>query len=356
MMELSSFLKEIQKAERYDELFSLHQKMPQLIQQSRLLKHKSSSFICHQISRWHDQLMRRVIELAKKEFVQQTGQSLPCFNWVLFGSSAREETTFWTDQDNGLIYLYPEHSDPHEVDQKFELLSQMIVHGLHQAGYPLCEGKVMANYLPWRSSLEEWLQKISIWVEHPTLENIRSIMIAADMRSIYGEPQLFYRVRQKLFQEMNFSPSTINKCWSFIDHQSFPLGFFGNWLKERHGVFAGTIQLKRSGYQQLVGMLRLFSMHKGIVVASSRKRIAGLAQVDPFFAHYQSEIQKSLDTFLSIRLSHHIRIGNIRKQPEDFIHLDELSKYQQVEWKEAILWVKKLKRVWREKYLVGEYE
>src|SRR5690606_25989249 len=155
----------------------------------------------------------RVIELAKQEFFQQTGQSLPCFSWILFGSSAREEATFWTDQDNGLIYVYPKRSDPQEVDAWFERLADMIVHGLYQAGYPLCEGKVMANYDRWRSSLGEWKRKVSNWVQRPTMESVRSIMITADMRSIYGEQRLFYRVQQELFGQMNLFPQTLNKCW-----------------------------------------------------------------------------------------------------------------------------------------------
>ncbi|SEN42520.1 DUF294 nucleotidyltransferase-like domain-containing protein [Lihuaxuella thermophila] len=342
--EYERFISEIQKALDYDQLLELHHAMPAWIRRCFLHRRVPGSVACRRISEWHDRMIKRVIQLAEEKFQRRIGQRLPAYSWIVFGSGGREEPTFWTDQDNGLVYDYPANIEPEQVDEWFVRFSDIIVTGLEKAGYPFCEGNVMATNPRWRGSLKKWEKQFQTWAADPISQHHRFLMIAADMRHIYGDPSLANDLRILLSQAFQQHPGVLKKAAEFNAHLPLPLGIFGQWYKERYGEHAGKVNVKQGGYLQLTGALRILNCKYRAERSSSAERLKKLSEeIDSLFK-YRKEIQESLDLFLTLRLLQHVTDEVEGKKPEDYIDPHRLDPQLEKQWKKAIKWARWLQQ------------
>ncbi|MBA4494455.1 DUF294 nucleotidyltransferase-like domain-containing protein [Paenactinomyces guangxiensis] len=334
--ECGLFVKHIQAATTEQQLLELHLEMPEYIRRYFIRTKTPGSIACFRISYWHDLMMSRVIELAEQEVQIKIGRKLPAFSWLLFGSAGRREPTFRTDQDHGLVYIYPKKTEPNQVDEWFKRLADKVVTGLEQAGYPLCTGNVMSTNSRWRGPLEKWQTHFVDWAENPISEHHRFLMIAADLRHMYGDPSLAKRLQKYLYQVTRKYPKVLKKGAEFNSRLRMPLGFLNQWYKERYGYHSGTVNIKQSGYLQLVGSLRILSCKYAILESSSAKRVAKLLQNLGLTDPHATEIHKSLDLFLTLRLRRHVNCAALGKAPDDFLDPHQLDKGAEKQWKQAI--------------------
>lgn len=338
------FKSKIQKASEYDQLLELHHAMPAYIRRCFLHRQVPGSVACRKISEWHDWMMRRVIQLAEEKFQRRIGRRLPAYSWIVFGSGGREEPTFWTDQDNGLVYIYPANAEPEQVDEWFVRFSDIIITGLEKAGYPFCEGNVMATNPRWRGPLKKWETQFQTWAADPVSKHHRFLMIAADMRHIYGDPSLVKCLRTLLSQVFQHYPAALKKAAEFNAHLHLPLGIFRQWYKERYGDHAGTVNVKQSGYLQLTGALRILSCKYRTEKSSSAKRLEKLSEEIDSISKYREEIQESLDLFLTLRLLQHVTDEMQGRKPDDYIDPLRLDTQLEKQWKKAIKWARWLQQ------------
>ncbi|MEZ4483507.1 MAG: DUF294 nucleotidyltransferase-like domain-containing protein [Syntrophotaleaceae bacterium] len=107
------------------------------------------------ISHLHHAIIKRVYALCEQQMTA-AGQQKPavrhCF--LIMGSGGRREMLLGPDQDNGFIYEDMSDDKLAEVENYFVPFADKLVAALAEVGYPLCEGKVMANNPAWRGRLE----------------------------------------------------------------------------------------------------------------------------------------------------------------------------------------------------------
>lgn len=336
--EYHEFICKIHHASGYSQLLQLHEAMPDYIRRCFLEKKVPGSEACLLISHWHDLIMTQVIQRAEAEIQKQIGHELPPFSWMLFGSGGREEPTFWTDQDNGLVYLYPENEDSDPVDEWFQHFAEKVVKGLEKVGYPLCEGNVMATNPRWRGPLDQWQKRFELWAKEPISEHHRFLMIAADLRHVYGDPALSVRLRTCLNNILQQYPGALSKAAEFHAQLRLPVGAFQQWYKERYGKHAGTVNIKLGGYLQMSGAIRILSCKYSLHESSTSKRIQQSCKQLSSMAKYATELQQSLDVLLTLRLVQHVLDEENGKEPEDYIDPGQLEKPLQKKWKQAIRW------------------
>jgi CBS domain-containing protein len=338
------FKKKILQASGYHQLLELHETMPDYIRHCFMQVDIPGSVSCHYISYWHDLIMQKVIQLVEEQVIKKINQPIPAYSWILFGSGGREEPTFWTDQDNGLVYSYLGNVKPTVVDGWFLQIAERVVQGLQKVGYPLCEGNVMATNKRWRGPIEKWFNQFNSWARDPVSQNHRFLMIAADLRHLYGSREITQKLHQHLIRIILDYPEVLIKAAEFNSHLLIPLGIFNQWYKERYGEHAGTINIKQSGYLQLVGALRILNCKYALPNSSTAARIQLLSEKVPTIKVQTEKIKASLDLFLSLRLQQHVVNQLNGKKPGDYIDPRHLNKKIEKEWKTAIKCVRWLQQ------------
>ncbi|MBS7531040.1 hypothetical protein IC619_011100 [Hazenella sp. IB182353] len=327
----------IQQAKTTSELLQIHDEMPRYIQICFLQTKEPGAVTCQKISDWHDQMIQKVIADVQCTIQAEIGCDLPSYSWVLFGSWARQETTFYTDQDNGLIYEYPVGSREEEVDTWFEKFANQVVQNLVEVGYPLCDGNVMASNHRWRGSIATWKKQLAEWLDVNSSRTQRLFMIAADMRHVYGQHQLAYELE-------NYMISLVKKEQHFLLNAAhananlkLPISWWGYWYKERYGAYANHINVKRGGYIQLIGVVKILSFYYAITAKSTRDRLKQIG-------HLNAQLQDNLDFLLTIRLRQHVYDFEHGKTPTNYILPASLEKNEERLWKKHLKSIRRLQK------------
>jgi len=109
------------------------------------------------ISHLHYAIIKRVYAICEQQMVA-AGQQKPAVrhSFLIMGSGGRREMLLGPDQDNGFIYEDMSEEKLAEVESYFVPFAEKLVASLAEVGYPLCEGKVMANNPAWRGRLSDW--------------------------------------------------------------------------------------------------------------------------------------------------------------------------------------------------------
>ncbi|MCZ8518022.1 MULTISPECIES: DUF294 nucleotidyltransferase-like domain-containing protein [Paenibacillus] len=229
-------------------------------------------------NRFHDAVIRRVIELSEREYDESHGSSAPLpYAFLLFGSGGRGEQTLWSDQDNGLVYQDP--SSPGEqaaAEAYFQGLAQQISSNLELAGYPPCSGNVICTNAKWRKSVTAYRQTIAGWLQDPDWENVRYLLIAADLRTVYGEQALGEAVAEEFHAYVAAHPAMLEHLLHNTLHHKVSLGLFGQLIKERYGEDAGGVDVKYGAYIPIVNGIRLLAIEAGIRSTSTEERMLAL--------------------------------------------------------------------------------
>lgn len=192
-----------------------------------------------------------------------------CF--ILFGSGGRSEQTLWSDQDNGLVYGESEKHQEEEVEEYFIKLVDCILQGLDALGYPPCEGNVVSSNKQWRKPLTAYTQMMLEWLQEPEWENIRYLLIMADMRCIYGSQNLVDQLRGTILTYVQENSSVLNYLLSNTLHHKISLGVFGQLITERYGEDAGGFDIKYGAYIPIVNGIRLLAIKLELCTHPPRK-------------------------------------------------------------------------------------
>ncbi|MGZ9236120.1 MAG: DUF294 nucleotidyltransferase-like domain-containing protein, partial [Anaerolineales bacterium] len=144
--------REISRAKSADEVARCCERTPLLVK-TLIDSSARPRHVTHMLASICDAATERLIQLA----VDDLGIPPAPFALIAMGSQGRQEQTLVTDQDNGIIFVPPEDTDPKEAGEYFLRLGQQVCDGLNQAGYPFCRGGVMASNPRWCRSLADWL-------------------------------------------------------------------------------------------------------------------------------------------------------------------------------------------------------
>ena len=153
--------------------------------------------LTHFISALNDTLTRRIITL-NLEMHDLYGID---WAWLSFGSEGRDEQTFSTDQDNGIIFLCTDLMDRELTQLRLLDFARDVNADLDRCGFPLCSGNIMASNPALCLTLEEWEEKFAAWIRTPEPEALLNATIFFDFRALFGKLNLAERLHLSLMRQ-----------------------------------------------------------------------------------------------------------------------------------------------------------
>ena len=226
------------------------------------------------MSSMNDRISRRLLQMLG------SGDLGASFCWLAFGSEAREEQGFVTDQDNGIVFVPPEPADPAHVEEvRAGLLAfaRQVNDGLDACGFPRCKGNIMAGNPELCLSLAEWKEKFSRWIRATTPKALLNATIFFDLRAMHGNERLAETLLDHLLAESR--GNTI-----FLHHMAVnalgvapPIGRISRFTTGG-GQDRGTIDLKTQGSRLFVNVARIYALANGVRGANTVERLRVVGQ------------------------------------------------------------------------------
>ncbi|MCM3699836.1 DUF294 nucleotidyltransferase-like domain-containing protein [Paenibacillus macerans] len=255
------------------------------------------------VGEMHDAVMGQACQLCE-EMLRQEGFGPPPshYAFVAFGSAGRAEQTLWSDQDNGLIYG---DGDEAENAAYFEAFGNKLSQVLEQVGYPPCPGNVMLSNPLWRGDLSRWERQFMEWREALGWEHVRYLMIASDMRHIYGDQVLSGVLRKTMKRVMELDQGTERDVIAAVLRNTVrhkaALNILGQVITEPAGEHAGDFDVKYGLYIPIVNAVRYFALQYGIETSSTWERISQLYQLEAVPARWLESCRKAFATAVKFR-------------------------------------------------------
>jgi CBS domain-containing protein len=337
MDEMKALLTEISLVNSFVELKRLHEKLERQMNE-QLKRYDSMEELVYSLSEVHDALVKKTLYFAECETVQSAvGERPKTWCWFVMGSMGRREATIWADQDNGILF----DCEQGKEQKCYAYIQQFAAVGtkyLQAVGYPFCPGNVMATNPRWSNSLQDWRTKICNYLAGHLPNDIRFLLMAVDMRPIYGELRLVEEEKQRMTEWIYQRPIILKRVGEHSLFPKIPLGLFGHFLEERYGPYYGQFNLKHSGYVQLINCVKFLSLLENITADTTLERIEKLKGSIP-----RSLLEDTKQAFLQclyFRLKHAAQYG----QHDHYIHLQKLNKEEQWKLKKAMKTTKKLQR------------
>ena len=249
------------------------------------------------ISTLNDLLTSRIIELECSAAGLQHPNS---FCWLALGSEGRLEQTFYTDQDNGIIFSVPNGATADAVRQRLLPVAKRINEALANCGFPLCSGGVMASNPKWCLSLEEWHKTFAEWIDHGSPEDLLNASIFFDFRCLHGNASLAAELRAWLGKRISGVPRFLHQMAANALRNRPPLGVIRDFVVGQQQ----TLDIKLNGTTPFVDAARIFSLASGSSATNTVQRLRDIAAPMHLGA---AEIEGWIDAFYflqTMRLLH----------------------------------------------------
>jgi CBS domain-containing protein len=291
----------------------------------------------------HHGIMKRVYELTQAA-VAAEGLTQPNIRhaFLIMGSGGRREMLLGPDQDNGLIYEDVPDERMVEVEAYFVPFSERLVHALAEVGYPLCDGKVMANNPVWRGRLSDWRQRVRKWINSPDPQNVLNSTIFFDFTTLVGDPSLSHKLRQFVNEEIRRFPLFLYHLMTLDYKHKAPVGLLGRFILEKDGKHDGQISLKQSGLVFIVDCMRMFALEKELQELTTLDRLRMLVKKNVFEADTAEHIRAAFESLVFLRLRNEIELVEEGREPSHYLDPYALSKNEQDLLKESFHAVNKL--------------
>jgi CBS domain-containing protein len=288
------------------------------------------------ISGLNDSLTRRVIELV------QGPHDLAELDWawLAFGSEGRDEQTFSTDQDNGIIFTCPAGVAAEALRERFLAFAREVNEGLARCGFPLCKGNIMASNPSWCLSQEEWRERFAKWIRAPEPEALLNATIFFDFRALYGNEGLARELRQWLLGQTAGATLFLRHMAENAVKAAPPLGMIRDFVFDSNAEFPHTLDLKAFGARPFVDAARILALGHGIVHSSTTERLRAAAAQNLLG---NDDINAAIEGFFFIQ---QLRLRNQRAVTapggENRIDPDKLNELDRQVLKEAFKQAKRL--------------
>jgi CBS domain-containing protein len=292
------------------------------------------------ISALNDSLTRRVIELNLQNHDLYGIE----WAWLAFGSEGRDEQTFSTDQDNGIVYICTDMMDREQVGLRFHEFALDVNRDLDACGFPWCKGNIMASNPQWCLTLEGWQEKFEHWVREPNPDALLNATIFFDFRSLYGHGYLADRLRRWMLSLTQSNPLFLRMMAANALQVAPPLGRFRDFVTDLDQKNPGKLDLKTYGARLFIDAARIYALASGVHNTNTPQRMKLAAARLGMSSEEISSMIEAFNFIQLLRLRHqHLereqgKPGDNLIDPEDLNELDrrilkeafkQARKYQQ---------------------------
>jgi len=277
-----------------------------------------------------DAAVTRLLELAEDEF----GPAPARFAFIALGSEGREEQTLATDQDHAIIFEdVPEEAEP-GVRDHFLKVGRFVSDGLALAGYPLCQGEIMAGNPRWCRPLRTWKGYFAEWLRTAEPKDILDIKIFFDFRTVRGEADLARELRRHIDGILAQEPPFLLHYAQYTLQYKAPLSFFGHIVLEEGKEGQRTFNIK-DALMPVVNFARLYAFRHGVADANTVDRLHALLELGVLREGLHDEAVKVYDYLMQLRLAHQVRALDREAAPGNDIDPRELTHIEESLLKQA---------------------
>lgn len=301
----------------------------------------------HIITAITDALTCRLIALAEAEL----GPPPVPYVWVAAGSQGRCEQTAKSDQDNCMVlsdaFMPALHGD------YFKTLARRVCDGLAACGYVHCPGEMMAMTDTWRQPLSIWRHYFQRWTENPEPKALMLITVFFDLRAVHGEFELLEALRRDVLahtpQKSLFLAHVVNNA----QRQRPPLNLFGQIASTHSGAHAGTVDLKNHAITPIVDLARICALEAGLLEVNTCDRIEKASKLGELSEPSSRDLRDAFEFVSRLRIAHQTFCMQRGLEPDNHLHLQELSNFERHHLRDAFSVIQSLQDVWAQRYPSG---
>ncbi len=302
----------IEKTESIHELALYHKQLPSLI---KGLKGSGAGAASSKrfISNVSDSITRKVVQ----DSISKLGNPPTSFVFLALGSEGRREQTLATDQDNAIVFDDSIEGKVGEQREYFLNLGRKICEGLNTAGFPFCEGGVMAMNSEYCMGLKQWKVMISGWAAQPEPEKILNSSIFFDFRPVFGNYDLSEKLQQFILGKLKGQHlffANLLKGLFLIKPPEMDSSFF---KKER-------IEIKLP-ILSLTSIVRFWALKNGISLRNTLERLFALESAGVFSDTQREEFEEAFLFLTRLRISNQLRQWEKGKPMTNIIKTKHLS-------------------------------
>ena len=343
--------REILAQQKIEGLYNMSSKVP-LVVRTLIEEGAKANNITRMITIINDQILTRLLSLL----IEEQGEPPVNFCWLLMGSEGRKEQTFWTDQDNALVYMNPENDQQQqEAEHYFKEFAEKAIQHLVKCGFPECPGNIMASNPKLRKDMAGWAREFNHWMLSPEPEEILKSTIFFDFRGGFGDMDMAKRLRLRLCriapkQDM-FLRELAKDCLTIRP----PLSFFRNFIVEKNGEHKNSLNLKETGLVPFVDFARLMALKYGIPESNTLGRLQLLNEHGHISSELYSETVEAYEFLMQLRLIHQLHMMEEGMTPNNYINPADLTDIEKQTLKEAFEVIRKIQASVNQQFHLREF-
>ena len=293
--------------------------------------------VAYMMSAVCDAATSRLIELA----VEELGPPPSPFTFIAMGSQGRQEQTLLTDQDNAIIYR---QDDGATTSAYFLALGERVCQWLHQAGYALCNGKVMANNPDWCRSLLEWKENFADWILKAEPKELLDFSICLDFRPVYGEAELANELRIHIYKVLQDRPRFLPHLAQNALLYKPPFRLLGKIIKSGGPPEeAGRLNMKET-LMPLIGLGRLYALRHKLPLTHTMERIEALVWKKVLQPSVCDAVSASYDFLMRLRFQAQLAGLQSGGPMDNCIILNQIGHMDEAMLKQAFLQIESLQK------------
>jgi CBS domain-containing protein len=263
------------------------------------------------VSQAYDKTLRKAVLFS----LQEVGDP-PCrFAMLSLGSNARGEMTLFSDQDNAVVFEPTASVSCEAARSYFLILADRVCRRLDQAGYPYCEGGVMASNPRWCLSVKEWMENLSSWMTDPSAESLMEMNIAFDIHCALGDQELVDVLVQHIQHTLDANPAFLTHYARNCLTLKTP-GLLAGRLKSSNPGKNVSINLKEC-ILPIVMFARLYTHRHGLPERTTIERILAMENSGILQPQSAQDLKEAFDYLWQLRFRTQIRAY------EDLRHVHE---------------------------------
>jgi CBS domain-containing protein len=235
----------------------------------------------------------------------------------------------------------------------FKTLARRVCDGLAACGYVHCPGEMMAMTDTWRQPLSIWRQYFQRWTENPEPKALMLITVFFDLRAVHGEFELLDALRRDVLahtpQKSLFLAHVVNSA----QRQRPPLNLFGQIASSHSGAHAGTVDLKNHAITPIVDLARICALESGLLEVNTCDRIEKASKLGELSEPSAHDLRDAFEFVSRLRITHQSLCMQRGLEPDNHLHLQELSNFERAHLRDALSVIQSLQDVWAQRYPSG---
>jgi CBS domain-containing protein len=340
-------IKEIKRSQSPKDLKLIRERLTELIQKG-IHKNIPLSHVNNLASEINLALIKRSVELS----ILDLGSPPARFAWLCIGSQGRKEQLLTTDQDSILVFEDVTADKYREVKDYFLKLGKRTTSILEKVGYELCPNGHMGSNMLWCKSLSDWTNQYNNWMNTPGENSNELSSIFFDFEIAIGEQKIKDAIENVIFNNVKNNVLFFDFLGNDALKKNAPLSFFKKFIVEEEGENKDKFDIKTRALMPLIDSARLFVLSFNIRgVLNTYYRFKQLAIVDPRNAEIYLNCAEAFLTLSKFRTLEGLKNDNSGQ----FINLQELSKIDKENLKNALAPMRELEELIKNKFQLTQF-